>query len=249
MPYVTIREAIAAEGLRIVIVQSMPSAWGIAAKAMIEYKGLDFVVAHQIPMAENLELRAWAGVDNAPVVAWNDELPINRWNDILFLIERLAPDTPLIPNAPEDRVRVLGLSHEICGELGFGWNRRLDMMRPRDGDEVSAFGKKYGYRAVDADQANARVIAFVNELERTLKSQRALGSRFLVGQSVTAADFYWAAFSNFVALQPAEICPMNHAARPMFESVPGDVAAAVAPILIDHRDFIMDTYYKLPLEL
>ncbi len=58
MPYVTIREAIAAEGLRIVIVQSMPSAWGIAAKAMIEYKGLDFVVAHQIPMAENLELQA-----------------------------------------------------------------------------------------------------------------------------------------------------------------------------------------------
>jgi hypothetical protein len=42
---------------------------------------------------------------------------------------------------------------------------------------------------------------------------------------------------------------MNPAARPMFENVPGDVAAAVAPILIDHRDFIMDTYYKLPLEL
>ena len=41
--YVDINEAIKMTGLRIVIVKAMPSAWGIAAKAMIEFKELDFV--------------------------------------------------------------------------------------------------------------------------------------------------------------------------------------------------------------
>ncbi len=56
--YVDINEAIKMTGLRIVIVKAMPSAWGVAAKAMIEFKELDFVVSHQIPMAENPELLA-----------------------------------------------------------------------------------------------------------------------------------------------------------------------------------------------
>ena len=87
MKYVEMDEAINADGLRIVIVKAMPSAWGVAAKAMIEYKSLDFLVAHQMPMTENPELLAWSGTNSGPVVAWNDEPPINRWNDIIFLLE------------------------------------------------------------------------------------------------------------------------------------------------------------------
>ena len=71
----------------------------------------------------------------------------------------------------------------------------------------------------------------------------------VVGQSVTAADFYWAAFSNFVAIQPPEEMPINPAARPMFEHVPAEITAAIDPILIEHRDRIMHTYYKLPVDL
>jgi len=144
--YVDINEAIKMTGLRIVIVKAMPSAWGIAAKAMIEFKELDFVVSHQIPMAENPELVAWSGTNSGPVVAWNEETPVNRWNDILFLLERLNSKKRLVPEIPSDRIKVMGLSHEICGELGFGWNRRLDFMRPADDGVVSEFGKKYGYR-------------------------------------------------------------------------------------------------------
>ena len=80
-------------------------------------------------MADNPELFAWSGTNSAPVVAWNDESPINRWDDILILLERLAPDKPLVPEKPRDRFQVFGIGHEICGELGFGWNRRLDLMR------------------------------------------------------------------------------------------------------------------------
>ncbi|MEC9248013.1 MAG: hypothetical protein VX986_03240 [Pseudomonadota bacterium] len=249
MQYVDINEAIQMQGLRIVIVKAMPSAWGVAAKAMIEFKELDFVVTHQLPMTENPELLAWSGVNSGPVVAWNEEAPINRWNDILFLLERLNPKKRLVPENAIQRIQVMGLSHEICGELGFGWNRRLDLIRPGDDGVVSEFGKKYGYRKADVDVANARVIALMRELTTMLKTQKEKDSGFLIGDSVTAADFYWAAFSNFVAIQPLEVCPMNPDARPMFENTPREITEAIDPILIEHRDRIMDQYYKIPLEL
>ena len=249
MRYVEIDEAIKMEGLRIVIVKAMPSAWGVAAKAMIEFKELEFVTAHQIPMANNPELLAWSGVNSGPVVAWNNEPPINRWNDILFLLERLNPKKRLVPENPAERIKVLGLSHEICGELGFGWNRRLDFMRPGEGGEVSEFGKKYGYRDEDAAVANARVVALLVEMTALLKSQREKGWDYLVGESVSAVDFYWAAFSNFVSIQPHDVCPMNPEARPMFENTPAEISEVLDPILIEHRNRIMDRYYKIPLEL
>jgi len=62
----------------------MPSAWGQAAKAMMEYKGRTFTVGPQQPFDQNPELLAWSGVNSGPVVAWNDEKPINRWDDILL---------------------------------------------------------------------------------------------------------------------------------------------------------------------
>jgi hypothetical protein len=120
MRYVDINEAIKADGLRIVIVKGMLSAWGVAAKAMIDFKSLDYVCVHQIPMADNPELQAWSGTNSGPVVAWNDEPPINRWEDILLLLEQLAPEPRLVPEDPAERIAVFGISREICGEVGFG---------------------------------------------------------------------------------------------------------------------------------
>ena len=132
LPYVDINQAIKADGLRLIVVQGMPSAWGIAVRGMMEYKSLDFTLGPQKPMGENAELLAWSGTNSGPVVAWNDEKPINRWDDILVLLERLAPDKPLVPENAAERMQLFGIGREICGELGLGWNRRLDMMRPAD---------------------------------------------------------------------------------------------------------------------
>jgi glutathione S-transferase len=249
MEYVDINQAINADGLRIVIVKDMPSAWGVAAKAMIEFKSLDFKCAHQIPMADNPELLAWSGTNSAPVVAWNDEAPINRWDDILLLLERIAPEPRLVPENPAERIEVFGICREICGELGFGWNRRIDLARPAAGEEPSVFAQKYSYRETEAALANGRVIALMAELAARLKRQKENGSEYLVGQSVTAADFYWASFSNFVILQPFEECPVNPAARPMFENTPAEILSSIDPILMEHRDRIMRDYYNLPIKL
>jgi len=249
MKYVDINEAIEADGLRIVIVKSMPSAWGVAAKAMIDYKGPDYLCAHQIPMSDNPELLAWSGTNSGPVVAWNDEPPINRWDDILLLLERVSPEPRLVPEASAERIEVFGIGREICGEIGFGWNRRIDLARPPAGEEPGVFAQKYNYREVEAALANSRVIALMKVLAARLKNQKENDSDYLVGKSVTAADFYWAAFSNFVAIQSPEECPMNPDARPMFLNTPVEITAAIDPMLIEHRDRIMRTYYKIPLEL
>ena len=57
----------------------------------MEYKDLPFIAGAMEAGQPNEELKAWAGVDSAPVVAANSYPPINRWNDILLLLEELSP--------------------------------------------------------------------------------------------------------------------------------------------------------------
>lgn len=254
MDFVAIKQAISADGLRIVLVQNFPSPWGLAAKAMMEYKGLDYIKAPQEAMGANTELVAWAGTNSGPVVAWNNEAPINRWDDILFLLERLAPARPLLPAAREERVQVLGLGHEICGPLGIGWNARLCMVHPgmASGEPpppIAELAGKYGYNPADGAAAAGRAAASLQMLAGMLKAQKARGSDYLVGDALSAADFYWATFSNLVQIQSQEDCPLAPEIRPMFENVPAEMVAACDPILIEHRDRIMRAHFKLPLEL
>jgi len=249
MKYVPIDETINADGLRLVMVQGMPSAWGVAVRAMMAYKGLDFTLGPQLPFQENAELLAWSGTNSGPVVAYNDDAPINRWDDILLLLERLAPEKPLVPENAAERIQLFGIGHEICGELGLGWNRRLSMLAPAAGEEPSEFSQKYGYHEAEVKLADPRVIALMAELAATLKAQKAQGSDYIIGQSVTAVDFYWAAFSNFVVLQSADDIMLDASVRPMFENTPAEITAAVDPILIEHRDRMMSTYFGVPLAL
>lgn len=249
--YLDIKDIIGAEGLRIVLVKGFPSPWGQAAKAMMEYKDLDYLVGPQLAGQANPELVEWAGTNSGPVVAWNDEPPLNRWNDILLLLERLAPEKSLVPDDPNTRIRFFGLAHEICGELGFGWNRRLEGVHKgvEAGREPGEFGMKYGYNRIDGEKAATRAIAFMQHLAGLLAAQAAAGRPFILGETLTAIDFYWAAFSNLVAIQTPEECPLDPKIRPRFEQVSPEVAAAVSPILIEHRDRIMRDYFKIPMEL
>ncbi len=85
MDYNKIEDVIDTDGLRIVLLQGFPSPWGQAAKAMMEYKGLDFVAGALQVGDANTEVVNWSGTNSAPVVAWDDEPPLNRWDDILML--------------------------------------------------------------------------------------------------------------------------------------------------------------------
>jgi glutathione S-transferase len=253
MRTVSTTDAIKGEGLRMFIVQSMPSPWSQAAKAMMEYKGLDFVLSYWEPAGANTEISEWSGANSAPVVALNDEAPINSWLDILFLLERLNPEASLLPNKVADRARVIGMSHEICGEEGLGWNRRLSMTRiVADAGEVpqpmANMMSKYGYERMKPGVAERQIEAF-RCLSETLQLNQEAGSEFFVGDSVTALDFYWAAFCNLYDPLPPEQCPMAEAGRALFGFIEPEVRAALAPNLLAHRDAMMKGFFVIPMEM
>lgn len=251
MKFQDIDTVINASGLRLVIVRGLPSPWSQAAKAMIEYKGLEYMLGSQMPGVENAELETWSGENSAPIVAWNDEAPLNRWNDILLLLERLAPERPLIPADFDQRNLCFGLGHELCGEDGFGWNRRLDIFHHmvEAGGSAEGAPAKYGYTEKTGPAAKARVDQFLDDLTSLLDSQKRVGSEYFIGDSVTAVDFYWAALSNLICLQPDEQCPLDPGVRAMFEGASAAYGHFVNSPLIAHRDRIMERYFKQPMQL
>jgi glutathione S-transferase len=253
MELLSIGDLIKKDGLRIVLVAGAPSPWGQAAKAMMEYKGLDYTAGHLIPGDANEELVGWSGVNSGPVVGWNDEKPIDRWNDILFLLERLAPSRALIPEDPEQRADLFGMSHELNGELGLGWNRRLLMFAPilESGaapEGVQRMGDKYNYNKSDTELASKRIAGTLNQLSSRLRAQKAAGSEFFVGNAPSAMDFYWTAFSNLIEIISWEKIPVGKEMRPLFDQGDAAIAAAFDDNLREHRDRFFDKYFVSPME-
>jgi hypothetical protein len=77
------------------------------------------------------------------------------WIDILYLAERLAPKPSLMSADATQRALMIGLSHEICGVMGIGWNRRLLLFAPTFSSgspsaNISRMGSKYGFSENDA---------------------------------------------------------------------------------------------------
>ena len=68
------------------------------------------------------------------------------------------------------------------------------------GSMPGEFAQKYGFNETDVERAGARSIAFMAYLTGALEAQQAHGSEYLIGDTLTAADFYWAAFSNVAVI-------------------------------------------------
>ncbi len=251
--YLSPAEAIAHKGLRLVIVQGMPSPWGQAAKTIFEIKGLDFVVAPLVMAGTNEEIVAWSGQNSAPVVAWKDEPPLNRWMDILHLAERLAPEPALIPADAWDRAVMFGLSNELFGELGIGWCRRIQMIGPALGapqppEFAVILGEKYRYCRKDEQSASARIVDILGIFTTQLEDQRARGLSFLVGDRLSAVDIYFTAMMNLVAPLPRAQCPMPDAFRPSFTATDPEIVKALSPVVLEHRQRIFDACFRNPME-
>jgi glutathione S-transferase len=254
--YLSPAEVIAHKGLRLVSVQGVPSPWAQAAKTIFEIKGLDFVMAQLIVAGTNEEIVAWSGQNSGPVVAWQDEAPINKWVDILYLAERLAPEPALIPEEARDRATMFGLSNELFGEFGIGWNRRLqifdalmDPSQPREFQEVvTILGRKYRYNKKDTEAAPAKLVDSLGLFKTQLENQRASGSSFLVGDRLSAVDIYFVAVMNLVAPLPKEKCPLPDGLRPFYVAADPDIVTLLSPILLDHRDRIFEAYFRAPME-
>jgi hypothetical protein len=254
LQYRSFEEIIDHPGLRIVLVKGMPSPWGQAAKTIFEVKGLEYVPAPWQPGEANEDIVAWSGEASGPIVAWAKEKPIHRWIDILYLAERLAPKPSLLPADATQRALMIGLSHEICGEMGIGWNRRLQLFAPMMAsgnapEGISRMSGKYGYNEGDAKAAGERTAGSLKALSTQLKAQHARGVHYFIGDALSALDIYWTAFSNLLDPMPKEQCPMPDAYRPGFTVSDPVVKAALDPILLEHRSRVFREYFRNPMEL
>ena len=185
MEYVEVAEAIERPGLRLVLTMGVPGPWGEAAKNILWVKGIDYAPVCQRASTEDPLLLEWTRQTGAPVAMYEKERPRSSWAEILFLAERLAPERPLLPQGPMDRALALGLLHEIAGEQGLGWSRRL-MMFARNSVGPADSGSmpwKYGLDDPGATAgAGRRVDAILQLLASRLAEQQAAGRRFFVGR-------------------------------------------------------------------
>ena len=149
---------------------------------------------------------------------------------------------------------MIGLSNEICGELGIGWNRRLQIFAPLFASgspppQVARMGGKYGYNEGDAKAAGERTAGSLKALGAQLKSQYARGLHFFIGEALSALDVYWTAFANLLDPLPKEQCPMPEGYRPGFTVSDPVVKEALTPLLLEHRSRIFREYFRDPMEL
>jgi len=255
MQYRTVAEARGLPGLRLVLSMGSPGPWGISARALFAMRGVAFTPVGQHLLQANEELVAWTGRRNAPVAVWNDEPAVDGWLEIMNLAERLGSGPSLFPDDPLDRALAVGFSAEICGQGGFGWSRRLMMSAanplrpPSEADPLPGqVMQGYGMSSEAVDAAPARVIGVLTALSSRLHSQRAAGSRYLVGDRVLACDVHWACFSMLVERLPPEQCPLPEHLRDLFSTMTDAVRAAIDPILIEHRDHVWREHIGLPLD-
>ena len=147
--YVSVGDEIKRGGVRMVVVGNVPSPWGEAAKGILHIKAIDWAAVRLVYDSEALQ--QWAGQRSGPVLMYDDERPRSGWANILLLAERLAPAPPLLPAKADERALAFGLAHEICGEAGLGWSRRLQLIHAglnnagRFPERVAKYlAKKYG---------------------------------------------------------------------------------------------------------
>jgi glutathione S-transferase len=238
-------------GLRLVTVGGVPSPWSESAKGIFHVKSIPFVGVRFSPA--DTELRAWTGCDNAPVAVYEAEKPRSGWAEILLLAERLRPEPRLVPADPEQRAWLFGLAHEICGEMGLGWARRvLGVHESLATDGGAGFprgvaeylGGKYGYRGDNAPECRRRVVEVLR-----LLAARLAGRRYYFGDGLSALDIYSAAFMALFRPLDRASCPMPEALREAFEVKDPEIVEALDPSLLDHRDRVYREHLELPVRL
>jgi hypothetical protein len=252
MEYLSIEEARNQPGLRLVLTRGVPGPWGEAAKAIFRLRDVDYVPVAQIAGDDNTELAQWTGHRNAPIALYDNEAPRVRWLELLDLAQRLGSGPSLVPANREQRMFMVGLINEIAGEGGMAWNARLLMFHAgvmAQGPEATKnpMYAQYQYDGEAIEASSLKIEEFLAYLASHIKAQREQGTEFLVGSQLTAADVYWAYFSNMLEILPPEHCPVSDGLRDIW----GILAKSISgydPVIIEQRRRIFDEHLQLPLE-
>ena len=261
--FASVAEARENKGIRLVLTAGTPGPWGEAAKGILHVKGIPCVRVRQDAGLGNDELVAWTGTRNAPQVVDENDACVSSWRGIIEWAEAHTPEPRLIPEDAGERERMFELLETLAGEGGFGWGRRLLLFSPIVAaaaqsekpnpafDPIVRMAKEYGHSPEAVDRASKQCANALNGLADQLRSQRARGSRYFIGDSLTALDIHSATFAALVQPLPDELCPLPGYLRKTYSELDETVAAAAngAPELLEHRDYIYREYLELPVVL
>ena len=160
----------------------------------------------------------------------------------------------MLPKLPAERALAFGLAHEIVGEDGLAWSRRLDLihagLQNTGGfpERVSKYlAKKYAYSPAAGAAAALRIAELLKMLAARLAAQHRDGSRYYVGETPTAVDVYSAACMAMFRPLPEAQCKMDPATRAAFAATRR--SKPLDPILLAHRDMMYARHLELPLAL
>ncbi len=248
--------AVMTTGTRVTFVPGMPAVFSESLKNICFVKGVPLIrVLHphmgidkatgKDRQARLYELTSQTGL---PTMFHNQERPRNVWTEQLALAERIgAAGTPsLVPDDMELRAEVFGLCAVVLSEDGMIWNMRNLIDTP--------LGRKYGYSEEASAAAPAKIAAVISLIDRRLETQEQRGSRYLVGDALTAADVYWATMSITILPPPPEIMPLtrqNERGLKYFarnSKIPA-IAEALSKRIEDHQRYILTTYCETPAVL
>ncbi|HEX3698213.1 MAG TPA: hypothetical protein VH374_22770 [Polyangia bacterium] len=254
--FVDVASAKSGRGVRMLALAALPSPWSEAVKGLFQVAGVPVrAVRFRRGDAEQV---AWAGARNAPAIIFDDDPPRTGWAEFTRLADRLGGPGSVLPTVADERVRVIGLLHELAGEDGLGWCSRLLMIhgslasggaRSFPLPVAQYLAKDYGYAPERVDQARARVADVLLTLQQQLRRSHAAGQAYLVGDRVTALDVYAAAFLTPLVGVSEEDCPaMLPVLRPAFACLQQEVAAVPAA-LAAHRRFMFEHHLAWPIAL
>lgn len=251
MDYLTVADAKSLSGLRLSLTAGVPGPWGESAKALFKIRQVPYSPVLQKAADGNEELVAWTGQRNAPTAMLDDEPPRSTPVDMINLAERLGSGASLLPSSICERVSALGIVNEIAGENGLGWTARYLMLAGAashmTAEQIASnpLMKDYRYDADAAAGAPVRIVEILKFLDQQLD-----GKGFLIGESLSVADVYWACFSQMLNPLPADVNPMPDYMRaawgPLQEAV--NEIYEVPEALFALRDRVFEQHIGLPLD-
>lgn len=238
----------------LIVVAQIPSPWSEGVKGLLKVQGREFSALRLDP--RNQELHAWAGSASSPSLLLPGKPAFTQAIEIIEVLEETCPGQHLLPQEPGDRADAQRLVQELVDPGGLAWSRRLlgihAGLTGQGGfvEPIARYlGKKYGHDVSKVPAAKARVLEILGGLARRIKSQRDLGSPYLFGREVSAADVYCAVSMAIFAPYDEERCPMDPVIRQTFEERDQATLEALDPVLLEHRDFIYQTHLELPVRL
>ena len=90
-------------------------------------------------------------------------------------------------------------------------------------------GRKYGYTPEVGASAGARVRELLGLFARELRTQRAAGGSYYLGDRLSALDVYSATFMGLLSPLPEPQCRMNPAIRAAFETLDEETRRGARP--------------------